>query len=157
MSGIVKVWNKPSKQLMESKKPIYEDDLEFIELLNKSPNSDFRELWAEREMKCLEKLSQSGIKCATGIAFEKNVLIMSRESQSLMDDEDFKDITKNHPKYKQSCFNDVFTVSLYLLNAIFRSIRYVFVFLHYSIFYSMFLFIDIKSVVHFRARSCKSI
>jgi serine/threonine-protein kinase RIO1 len=111
---VIKVWNKPSKQLMESMKPFYEDDAEFVEKVNNSKaNPDFRELWAEREMKLLNKLSQAGINCVKGLSCSKSVLIMDAVScrttlQEITVGEDQRVYT---PRELSTFFNNTFSVS----------------------------------------------
>jgi len=82
----VKVWNKPAKQLMESKLEYYEHDNEFTSLIQKSNPAEFPTLWIERHVKLCEKLLKNSIKCPKPIYTTKNVLVMELMEGGTLED-----------------------------------------------------------------------
>jgi len=80
---VVKVWNRTAKELLESKKEIYDADPSLAEEVTNSSPSEFPALWAAREMKHYEKLRAAGILCPTPLFCIKNIFVMERELDPL--------------------------------------------------------------------------
>jgi serine/threonine-protein kinase RIO1 len=62
---------------MESRRPYFENDADFMQKLGKSAVADFQSIWAEREFDNYTKMASVGIQCPQIIFYEKNVLILT--------------------------------------------------------------------------------
>jgi len=104
----VKVWNRPGKEFLESKKEIYEADPNLLEEIRSSSSSEFPSIWAARELKFYAKLKSVGILCTTPILSFKNILVMEMEVEPL-----HVDLTTTFANILKVCLQNFLQIKLW--------------------------------------------